>query len=178
MKKKILIVGFGNEFCGDDALGPLVVKLLQQYMSGELRVESLKTKLLTPNSQLLTVVDLQIARHLDFTWAEVLANYQYLIFVDASAHRGYPLVKVKKLSRPLNPAYGGTGRPFTSHHISIDHLLKITRELYGKNPSAYLVAVRGENFDFGKELSSRGRQAAGRAVKKILSLIKDLAPAT
>jgi hydrogenase maturation protease len=159
MKKKILVVGFGNEFCGDDILGPWVIKLLK---------ESKGIKFNAPTYR----VDLKTARHLDFSWAEVLAGYQHLIFVDASPHKGYPLVKIKKLASTPGR------RPFTSHHISISHLLQITQELFGQQPSAYLVAIRGEIFDFGEELSPGGRKAAPQAVKKILSLIKDLAPAS
>ncbi len=194
MKQKILVVGFGNEFCGDDALGPYVVRLLQEEIT-EVRKQKAESSRPLPvaskqkakgakGSSLPTAycllptgisVELQTARHLDFSWAETLAGYRHLIFVDASPHQGYPLVKVKNLGakgRGVKP-----NAPLTSHHISISHLLQITRELFGQEPSAHLVIVGGENFDFGGKLSLRARKSAPRAVKKILSLIRELAPA-
>jgi hypothetical protein len=49
----------------------------------------------------------------------------------------------------------------------------MTREKEGVAPAAFLVSVRGEDFDFGTGLSDECRRCADLAVQKILDLMRD-----
>jgi hydrogenase maturation protease len=121
----LLIFAYGNPSRGDDALGPILLE----------RLEALNL----PGVELLTDFQLQVEHAID------LQGREQVLFIDASVSCPPPYAFLH-----LSPA---RDRSFTSHAMSPAALLQACLELYGKAPSAWLLAVRGDAFELGEPLS-------------------------
>lgn len=92
--------------------------------------------------------------------AETLAQYRRVCFIDA--HTGsIP----EDLMLAEVPAEYQTS-PFT-HHMTASTCLALCRQLYGKQPHAILVSIRGYRFGFSRQLSSETASLARQAAEKI-----------
>jgi hydrogenase maturation protease len=126
MSAPILIFGWGNPSRGDDALGPLFIE----------RIEALGL----PNVECLTDFQLQVEHALD------LQDRQHILFVDASIEAEAPFT----VSR-LAPARDAT---FSSHAITPESVMQVFVDLHDEDPPpCELLAIRGEHFELGEELS-------------------------
>lgn len=56
--------------------------------------------------------------------------------------------------------------PF-SHHVHPETLLAITEKLYNRCPKAYLISIKGYNFDFGFDISNKAKINAEKAIKEV-----------
>ena len=126
---RILVVGYGNPGRQDDGLGPAAAAQIEQ-----IRWPSVTT---SDNYQLVIEDAVQIAAH-DVVW-----------FVDATREGDAPYA-VQRLA----PAFDIT---FTSHLLKPETLLAIAEQQFGKSPEAYLVSIRGYEFDFLEGLSDQAR---------------------
>jgi hydrogenase maturation protease len=126
---RILVIGYGNPGRQDDGLGPAA--------SGEIEKLGLPNVTTSDNYQLVIEDAVQIADH-DVVW-----------FVDAACEGDAPCGV-----RRLSPAFDIT---FTSHLLTPEALLAITGQQFGKSPGAYLISIRGYEFDFLEGLSNRAR---------------------
>lgn len=127
-----LVLAWGNPGRRDDGLGPAFAAALGQ--------------LSLPGSAVEANYQLQIED------AAELASRDRVIFVDADREGCEPF-----RIRRLQPEAGGIG--FTSHSISPGQLLALGRDLFSAEPEAWLMGIRGYDFDrFGEGLSP-GAQA-------------------
>ena len=62
-----------------------------------------------------------------------------------------------------------TGLTFTTHALAPAAVLALCRELYGRAPEAYLLAIRGYDWDVGEGLSA----GAERNLAAALTLLRD-----
>ncbi|MCP4201466.1 MAG: hydrogenase maturation protease [bacterium] len=128
---RTLVLGWGNPGRGDDGLGPALAGIIEAQADDGLTVES--------DYQLQVEDAAEIARH------------DRVVFVDADRSGPEPFS-----CRRLAPAE--TGLSFTSHSVSPEALLKLTGELFGREPETWLVGIRGYDFDtFDETLSPRAR---------------------
>lgn len=130
----ILLIGYGNELCGDDGLGPWAA----QQLAGAgpyPNFETLALRQLTPEL------------------AEPISRASAVIFVDAA--EGSPAGQID--CRELSPTRGAQGA-FT-HHAGPEELLESARYLYGHCPPAWLYTVNGVSFDLGAPFSAPVRHA-------------------
>ncbi len=126
-----LVLGWGNPGRGDDGLGPALTELLEERLPGRIEVES---------DYQLQVED-----------AADCAGHRRVVFVDAdrSGPEPFSCRRLEAADSPLS---------FSSHSVSPGGLLAITRELFGSEPEAWVVGVRGYEFDeFHEGLSGRAR---------------------
>jgi hydrogenase maturation protease len=121
----LLIFGYGNPSRGDDALGPRLIERLEA--------------LCLPDVELLTDFQLQIEHALD------LQNRQRVLFADASVSCMEPYAFSRLQARK--------DASFTSHVMSPMALLHAYQNLYGIPPPAYLLQIRGRQFELGESLS-------------------------
>jgi Ni,Fe-hydrogenase maturation factor len=93
----------------------------------------------------------------------VAGQYPLIVFIDA--HTG-------TIPEDVRLVRVGEDRRFHSvtHHMSPGRVLSMIHEITGNTTEAFLVSVRGENFDFGFGISSQCRQSADLAIRKILDL--------
>lgn len=128
MIKPILVFGYGNPSRGDDAIGPLLVEMLQQ------RLEA-------PQVDFLTDFQLQIEHALD------LQQRELVIFADAAVTQTDPF----RFS-PLAPEQDHS---YSSHAMSPAALLYVYQNITGeKPPSSFLLAIKAESFELGAEPST------------------------
>jgi len=129
-----LVFGVGNPSRGDDALGPAFVERAQLLLAPDVREGRL---------ELLTDFQLQIEHALD------LKGRQHVVFVDASLRARAPFEYTR-----LAPARDAT---HTTHAMSPEAVLDTYREIVGPPPDSWLLAIRGERFELGEELSPAAR---------------------
>ena len=130
------MIGIGNPSRGDDALGPLLVE----------RLEALSLQ----DTELLTDFQLQIEYVLD------LAGREEVVFVDAAVSGAAPFD-----FKALEPEADAS---FTTHALAPAALLAACTRLAGPAPKAYLLAIRGYEFELGAELSAGARRNLEAAV--------------
>lgn len=126
---RTLLLGWGNPARGDDGLGPALAGMVAGERLEGLTVDS--------DYQLQIEDAAEVARH------------ERVVFVDADRSGPEPFS-----CRRLWPTESGLS--FTSHSVSPGALLSLTRELFGREPEAWLVGIRGYQFDaFDESLSER-----------------------
>lgn len=133
-----LVLAWGNPGRRDDGLGPAVAAALEALALPGVAVET--------------------GYQLEVEDAAELARYGRVLFVDADRAGEAPFQV-----RRLEPEAGGIG--FTSHSVAPGRLLALGRELFGARPEAWLMGIRGYEFDeFGEGLSPRAQANLETAV--------------
>ncbi len=123
-----LIIGIGNPSRGDDALGPRAID----------RLEALNL----PDVELLTDFQLQVEYLLD------MEARKEVVFIDASAsgEEAFQFAPVTALA----------DQSYSSHALTPAAVLAAYERHYGQAaPPAYVLAIRGYEFELGEELSKR-----------------------
>jgi hydrogenase maturation protease len=149
---KLLVIGIGNCLRGDDGIGAQVIGMLEQ-MPGVAASLTLRT-----------------VHQLDLSHAGLIKDFSAVIFIDADCRHGEQPVRVEEVFAD------GQVSAFTSHIGSIANLLAVTEAVYGKTPRAFLVAVRGVNFEIDAELSPEALVNAEKAAREVISLGHQLLP--
>jgi len=116
---RVLVFGFGNPGRRDDGLGPALVAALQPLAIEGVDYDS---------DYQLTVED-----------SVELAQHDTVLFIDASAVAQGPFSFAA-----LGPE-GGIG--FSSHGVEPAELLGLAEALFGKRPAAYILGIRGYDFE-------------------------------
>ncbi|MCM2308767.1 MAG: hydrogenase maturation protease [Sulfuritalea sp.] len=143
MTAPILIFGWGNPSRGDDALGPLFVEhfaalAVRHPEWGEV--------------ECLTDFQLQVEHALD------LQGRRRVLFVDASLDAPAPCSLVRIAA--------ARDDSFTTHAMSPQAVLKVYADIdEGEAPPCWLLAIRGERFELGEELSAAARQSLQAALQ-------------
>lgn len=137
---RILILGIGNPGRQDDGLGPALAQAIGA--AGHAGVTCFDNDQLTPEDAI------EITAH-EIVW-----------FVDAAREGPAPFQ-----ARPLAPALSFS---FTSHLLPPEALLALAQAQFGARPQAYLLAIRGEAFDFAEGLTA----AATRNLEAALAFLQ------
>ncbi len=133
-----LVLAWGNPGRRDDGLGPALAEAIGALAVTGVEVES--------NYQLQVEDAAEVARH------------GRVLFVDADRDGASPF-----WVRRLEPS--AEGIDFTSHSIAPGRLLTLSRDLFGAEPEAWLMGIRGYEFDeFGEGLSPGARANLTAAV--------------
>ena len=143
---RIYIYGFGNPGRQDDGLGPAIIDRLEQdNISG----------IITDSNYQLNVED-----------AYSISGSDIVIFVDASIDAEEPFTF--KRIEPSNEI------TFTTHSMSPESVLALSKEIYDKDMDAYVLAIRGYEWEFDKELSPKAAQNFNEAYDFLTEKIKEL----
>jgi hydrogenase maturation protease len=146
MQAPTLIFAWGNPSRGDDALGPEFLRRIEP-LAGE-------------GVELVTDFQLQVEHAVD------IARRELVLFVDASTDCAPPFA----LSRV------GAQRhlTFTTHAMSPAAVLHVYRAVTGKEPPpTYLLAIRGERFELGEDLSASAREHLHAALEFAARLLSE-----
>jgi hydrogenase maturation protease len=142
-----LILGWGNPGRLDDGLGPALVSAMEADRIPEVHLES---------EYQLQVED-----------AEAVARHERVVFVDADRSGAEPFS-----IRMLKPAKGGLS--FSTHSVSAESVMALSRDLFGAEPEAWLMGIRGYQFDnFGEQLSEQGQANLAAAVEFLRIALRD-----
>jgi hydrogenase maturation protease len=143
---RTLVLGWGNSGRRDDGLGPALAAAV-----GALEVPG---------------VTVESGYQLQVEDAAEVARYERVLFVDADRSADAPF----RLRR-LEPA--GESPGFTSHSIPPGLVLRLSRELFGAAPEAWLMGIRGYDFDeFGEGLSAGATANLAAAVEFVREAIE------
>ena len=155
---KALLIGYGNVYCHDDGVA--------FYMINSLRSRWGLRELLPDEDgldELGKEIDSVVLHQLIPEIIPMVSRYRMVVFIDA--HTGTISEEVRSIQVVEERRFHAV-----THHMSPGMVLAMAREKNGKAPSAILVSVRGENFDFGLGLTDRCRQNAETAVERLLDL--------
>ena len=148
--KPVLIFAYGNSSRGDDALAPLLMKLLQQ--------QNITTACGSP-IRFLDDYQMQVEHVIDMLGCERIL----LIDADQSIDQPYKFYTVHE---QLETSY-------TTHGLSPATLLHTFRKIYHQpGPLTTMLAIRGFDFELGQGLSKQAQihlDLAGHFLQRILS---------
>ncbi|MEN8445196.1 MAG: hydrogenase maturation protease [Cyanobacteria bacterium J06555_13] len=150
-QSRFLIIGYGNELRGDDAVGPRVAEIVANWHLPSIKTISVHQ--LTPE----LVNDIALT--------------DYVIFVDACSDSRCartvqldPIVVGNHSTRTLAAQDTHTYNPLT--------LLNLAQQLYERKPQAWFLQVPIESVEFGKELSSTTKRGCDQAVRTIEQFLR------
>ncbi|MBI5753108.1 MAG: hydrogenase maturation protease [Hydrogenophilales bacterium] len=144
--EKLLLFGYGNPGRGDDALGPeLIGRIAQLHIAG---------------------VECQNDMQLQVEHVTDLAACSQALFIDADMSCAEPF-DFSELTAEKDDSY-------TSHAMTPTALLHAFRQVYGKNaPPAFLLRIRGHDFELGDPLTGRAAANLDAAAKLVCDLCMD-----
>jgi hydrogenase maturation protease len=158
MECRALLIGYGNVYCHDDGVAFYIINTLRRRWGiRELLADE------DGLDELGFEIDSIVLHQLVPEIIPVVADPPLVVFIDA--HTGTVPEEVRCVQVREEHRFHAV-----THHMSPGMVLGMVREMKGTAPSAFLVSVRGENFDFGLGLSDRCRQNADAATQRILDL--------
>ncbi|MBL1262401.1 hydrogenase maturation protease [Candidatus Methylomicrobium oryzae] len=151
MPKPVLVFGYGNLSRGDDALGPLLIDYVQERCD-------------TEAIDILTDFQLQIEHALD------LEHRELVLFADASVACEAPF-ELNELEPALEIAY-------TTHALHPASVMAVFQSIgKGPPPPCFLLAIKGETFELGENLSPNAERHLRHAESFIEELLQNPHPA-
>ena len=147
---RAVIIGYGSDLRGDDALGPIVARTLEPMLADRDDVLIEICQGLTPDLALL------------------IAEATIVVFVDCSAEG------------PVGEIVRQTVEPIAKSDLSMVHfldppaLLTWTASLYGRAPQAVVLTVAGESFDISEELTPIVAATVPDLVDQVMSIIGEV----
>jgi len=151
--KKIFVYGFGNPGRQDDGMGPAIIDRLEN--------ENIQGIIIDSNYQ-MNIED-----------AYNISECDVVIFVDASIDADEPFSFYK-----IKPSPEIT---FTTHTVAPESIIALCKDLYDKDMEAYVMAIKGYEWEFAEGLSPKAADNFNEAytflLKKIEELLPRLAPA-
>ncbi len=142
----IFVYGFGNPGRQDDGLGPAIIKKLED--------ENIPGIATDCNYQ-LNIED-----------ADNISGSDVVIFVDASIDADEPFSFSK-----IEPSAEIT---FTTHSMSPESVLALCMDIHNRAPEAYVMAIRGYEWEFLEGLSSKAMYNFNEAYQFLLGKINDM----
>jgi len=143
----VLLLGYGNPGRRDDGLGPALAARLEARGIAGLTVDS---------DYQLTVED-----------AEAVTRHEAVIFADAAAEGEEPF-----FWRRIAPG-GPPG--FSTHSVEPEEVLSLAKTLFASEPVAYVLGIRGYEFDeFGEGLSARAEANLAAAEEFVVEEVRNL----
>jgi hydrogenase maturation protease len=113
-------------------------------------------------------VDCDSNYQLNIEDALTCSHYDNVIFVDASETAAPPF-EFKELEPSREIA-------FTTHEMSPASVLTLTEELYARRPRAWMLAVRGYEWDLAEGLSSQAENNFRPAAEFLIKFLIDSGP--
>ena len=148
--RRMLIYGYGNPGRQDDGLGKAMIDLAGEWV----RNEDLENISLDVGYQIL-VEDVTL-----------LENKDVVLFVDASMDEGIADFDLAAVTADDNAT-------FTMHQVSPGFLLALYETLYGPAPPAYLLQIRGYEWELEESLSRGAQENLQKAWKVLRQILKD-----
>ena len=146
-KNTVLLIGYGNPGRRDDGLGPALAEAVEKLGLPGVTVDS---------DYQLIVED-----------AAAAAEHEVVVFADASVDGAEPFSFER-----LMPGGGELG--FSSHSVEPEGVLALARDLFGATPKAYVLGIRGYEFnEFGEYLSEKAKHNLDCALRFVQALLKE-----
>jgi hydrogenase maturation protease len=147
---RALVIGYGNECCGDDGIGPAVIR----------RLETMK----------LTDVRTLAVHQLSPDLAEAVSVAERVLFVDASITAQPSPITIKAVGPNVATS-------ILSHACTPGMVLALAQMLYGRCPCAWLMQIEGHCFEPGDSLSPLAADQVLKGVDQITNWLIEGSPA-
>lgn len=148
---KTLIIGYGNPGRQDDGLGPAFIDSCQNMLETIISKTIISEKIAIQSNYQLTVED-----------ALEIKKYQQVIFVDASLDCQTPF-HLEEITSTNNSGFG-------SHSLTPHAVIQLCHTLYHHRPNAFILAIRGYEFDqFEEKLSDTANNNLNHALEYLMS---------
>ena len=149
-----IILGIGNPLGGDDAVGPLVTRRINERLATEYEVPGPST----PNRQAITAIDAGSAPE-SYTSVIRRNRPEQLVLVDA-ADMGLPPGSIRLLSpeKIATPS-------FSTHSMPLSTLISYVQEFCGQ---IHIIGIQPKSTKAGSRLSVPVRKSSERVAKLIL----------
>jgi hydrogenase maturation protease len=148
-----LVFGWGNPSRGDDALGPLAVDAIERLVADHPQWGGV---------EVLTDFQLQVEHALD------LEGRKRVLFIDAAMGG----LDQPFSAGPIGPARDGT---ITTHAASPQGIMQVFQDLTGRAPPpATLLAIYGQSFELGDDLSDTARHNLAQAMDWVRSWLSEM----
>jgi hydrogenase maturation protease len=136
MVPPVLIFAIGNESRGDDAIAPLLLRRLGEWLEAEG---------ITGRFELLEDFQLQVEHATDMVGRELV------LFIDAGLDTPAPYSFYR--------AKGNDSRTLFNHAITPEAVLSTYLQVYQQTPPpAFVLCIRGEKFELGEAPSAEAEQ--------------------
>ncbi len=143
--RSVLVIGYGNPGRRDDGLGPALAAALEALPLPGVTVDA--------NYQLF-VED-----------AAAVAEHDVVIFADAALAGREPF--------SFQRAIAGAPAAFSTHSVGPEAVLAWSEQLFHRQPDAYVLGIRGYEFDdFGEGLSARAQANLAAAASFVQSVLR------
>ena len=150
MTAAVVIFAVGNPSRGDDAIGPECYGRLAKW---------LKNEGLADQVELIEDFQLQIEHALD------LQGRELVLFIDAGEQTPAPFV--------FTQIFPSTAASHTTHALAPEAVLQVYRQTEGSAPPpAFVLCVRGEEFELGEPLSAAASQHCAAALDLLTQLCR------
>ena len=163
--KRTLVCGFGNLYRRDDGVGRAVVNKVRERL-GHASLHPLDDGF----NELGRSIDTIALHQLVPEMAEIVADYELVIFVDAHVADLSQLLREERIV----PAYRSTS--FVSHQTHPAMVLELAEKMYGHAPQAVMLSLPGYDFDFGEGLSAETCSLVSSAANRIVELSANSLP--
>lgn len=156
---KTLIIGYGNPDREDDGVAWHILQGIARYFDIQFP-SSLSEELVNTHATLHFMFDLQLIPEMSYD----MKDFSRICFVDAHTGALENDLNIQNLERKFQNS------PLT-HHMTPQTILSILDTAFNHQPEAILVSVRGYQFGFTNELSSRSNQLSNLAIEFITKWI-------
>ena len=101
--------------------------------------------------------------------ADTISRSERLILIDAAAEgvpgevRCFPIAADSAAAASL--AIG-------THEVTLDRLLGMAQELFGRCPPAHMVTISGESFEVSESLTATVEAAVPEALRQVINLVR------
>ncbi len=139
-----LVIGHGNESCGDEAVGPQVASAVADW-------------------KLPTVKSMAVPQLVPELSAE-LVKTNYAMFVDACDRN---TIRTMQITPIVTFDHQISSMAFSAHSYNPLALLHLTQRLYNRHPQAWLLRIPIESCETGCALSPKAQQGCDQALRAI-----------
>ena len=150
----ILVIGAGNDFRSDDAVGPVAAKKIFQIFPEQVKL----------------IKSISDSTHLIEEWKK----YKYVYFIDAirSGARPGTVFRYDALEEEIPEEIVSD---ISTHSFNLKDTIELGRKL-GRLPENLIIfGIEGKNFEYGTEFSDEIKPAIGSIIIKIKREIDELA---
>ena len=157
---KILIYGIGNPGRQDDGLGALLVEEIQRAAIPGASIPGTDHELSFDANYQLNIED-----------AEAISRHDIVVFADASLDAAEDAAEDGVAFRlyQIGPEPAAS---FSTHSVSPGGIVALCNELYDAHPAAYMLAIRGHEWEVNAPLSARARTNLDKAVTFLIRALR------
>ncbi len=150
--KRILVYGFGNPGRQDDGLGPAFAEMVENWK----------------NAAGLTGVDTDSNYQLNVEDAQIMSEYDLVVFADASVEehiRDFLFDRIEACDAEVK---------YTLHAASPGYILELCKEIYHKQPETWLMHIHGHEWAFKEGLTEEAQKNLQLAFQHFCRWYQDL----